>query len=485
MSPSSVNVITFGAKGDGKTDSSSAFQKAINSLTNGGEVRVPVGIFIIKNVVIKSKISLVGEGAGTILKLPVTSKVWDMVLITGGNVLAEDVIISDMTIDGSADMIKLKDVQMHGIDVEGGSKNLTITRVNFQNICGDGIRTTEDGDLKIVPQFVNITSCSFKTIGRQDIAVVHAYDVLITDCMGTGALDIEPEKPLVKRVTVINCTFNELDAASKNDAELADIVVKDSHFQESLLWSLRGMLVYNCEINHMRISTARDVTIQNNTMKMLELFPASGSVCSAITVVGNTIDTTTSGSDKPIAGISGQAGTGLYMWNAQNCTITKNTIAGEVCSIYVSSGCNQTTISNNIIKYVKGKLSPKSAVLAINKSDGLIVTENSLNGWSKGIEADGSSNQSNMIIENNQFTLTTEQCIDVKSSINTSIKNNTFNNNGAIYIYKGTASITDNTFNNSTMYRVILEKCTATVGRNKATNSNNLYKNVGSQITYL
>lgn len=485
MSQASIIVTAFGAKGDGKTDSSAAFQKAIDSLTAGGEILVPAGIYVIKNVVIKSNIKLFGEGSASVLKLPANGKVWDMVLITGGNVLAENVVISDLTIDGSADKIGLKDVQMHGIDVQGGSKNLTITRVYLQNMCGDGIRTTDDGKLKIVPQYLSFDHCTFNTIGRQDIAVVHGYDVTITNCVGTGTLDIEPEKPLMKRVTASGCTFYQMQAASKNNNELAEITVKNSKFQEALLWSLRGMLVANCEITHLRISNATDVTVLNNKFRMVELFPASGTKCSAITIQNNVIENISAGASKPIAGISNQAGVGLYMWNGEDCIISNNVINAEVTGVYVSSGCNRTQIDNNWIQLVPGSLTANYGISLINQSDGVKITNNSLVNWKNGIIADGATHQTNTLIEKNTFSTGGDNCVAMKVCTNTLINQNIFKDNAGLYIYKGTVVIKGNSFQNSTKYRVTLDSCTATIGNNSSTAfGKDLIKNNKSQVTY-
>lgn len=486
MSQASIIVTAFGAKGDGRTDSSAAFQKAIDSLTSGGEILVPAGTYIIKNVVIKSNIKLFGEGAASVLKLPANGKVWDMVLITGGNVRAENVVISDLTIDGSADKIGLKDVQMHGIDVQGGSKNVTITRVYFQNMCGDGIRTTEDGSLKIIPQYLSFDHCTFKTIGRQDIAVVHGYDIAITNCVGTGRLDIEPEKPLVKRVAASGCTFYELQASSKNDHELADITVNNSKFQESLLWNLRGMRIANCEISHLRISNAMDVTIVDNKFRMVELFPVSGTKCSAITIENNVIDNITIGGSKPIAGISNQPGVGLYMWNAEDCFISNNVINAEVTGVYVSSGCNRTQIDNNWIQLVPGNLASNYGISLINQSDSVKITNNTLVNWKNGIIADGSTHQTNTLIEKNTFATGGDNCIAVKACTNTRITQNIFKENAGIYIYKGTVVIKGNSFQNSTKPKVTLDSCIATIDNNSATAfAKDLIKNNNSQVSYV
>lgn len=63
-----VNVADFGAIGDGRTDNTAAFKKAIG---NGQvKVRVPEGIFITKGILLTSWTCLVGAGKGkTIIKL--------------------------------------------------------------------------------------------------------------------------------------------------------------------------------------------------------------------------------------------------------------------------------------------------------------------------------------------------------------------------------------------------------------------------------
>lgn len=396
-----VNVASFGASGNGATNSSTAFQNAINSLPNGGEIRVPAGTYIVRDIVIKSGIHLIGEGAATVLKLPSDSKVWSMVLITGGDVPAKNVVISDLTIDGSADMIGLRDVQMHGIDVQGGSKEVLIKRVHFQNMCGDGIRITEDGQLKIVPQYVNIEASTFESIGRQDIAVVHGYDVKITDSTGTGSLDIEPEKPLVKRVTVINCTFTRLDAASSNRS--AGIIVRNSRFQDALLWNLSGIHIESSEFGQMRISSARDVTIHNNRMKMLEIFPPSGKKSTDITITDNIIENIAKDTNSPVAGFSDHLGVGIYMWNAQDSIISNNIIRAEVIGIYISSGCNQISIKDNTIELVEGNLPSEYGLFSIQNSNGVTVSKNTFIGWQKGVLVNDSRLQTNKMIGNNLF----------------------------------------------------------------------------------
>lgn len=63
-----MNVRSFGARGDGKTDDTKAIQKAVNSVaTRGGKLVFPPGVFLISSVVnveCKEHICLAGAGRG-------------------------------------------------------------------------------------------------------------------------------------------------------------------------------------------------------------------------------------------------------------------------------------------------------------------------------------------------------------------------------------------------------------------------------------
>ncbi|SDN32416.1 Right handed beta helix region [Paenibacillus sp. yr247] len=492
----SVNVINFGALPDGKSDSSSAFQKAIDSLPNGGMVEIPEGIFIIKNVRLTSNIKLIGKGGATVLKLPLTGKVWDMVLIVGGGKGAYNVSISDMVIDGNKSAIGLSDVQMHGIDVRGGSEDILIQKINFTNICGDGIRVSYDETSGLVPSKILIENCFFSRMGRQDIAVIHAYDSIISSCTGTGTLDIEPEGALVKRISIVGCIFTELNITADSMVEFADCTVAECIFQDSTIWYARGIQIGNSVVNHLRVSTAQDVILQNNSFKMLELFPTSDGNCSRISVIGNLIENlNNSASDPALSGFSNNPGVSLLLWNAQDCMIVNNIIRSENNAIYVSENCHRTVISGNKIDFTNGPLTKDAinqggtlGIKLINSTTDLKITKNTVDGWYKAITANGAYHQKNLFIEGNTISnsVIKENAIEIYSSDSTMVRDNILYQDGGIAIYWGTVWVTKNHFYNTLASRILLSQCDASVGGNTAlVMPEKLYNVFSSKVKYV
>src|SRR6187549_3540901 len=63
-----INILSFGAIGDGVTDCYNAFQKAEDSLPSGGEIFVPKGRYRVSQAFFhRSKVTLTGEGAESII----------------------------------------------------------------------------------------------------------------------------------------------------------------------------------------------------------------------------------------------------------------------------------------------------------------------------------------------------------------------------------------------------------------------------------
>ena len=61
--PQNVSVLDFGCHGDGITDDTYNFQRAIDYVADngGGVVNVPVGVYLVDGLMLKGDVSLVGE----------------------------------------------------------------------------------------------------------------------------------------------------------------------------------------------------------------------------------------------------------------------------------------------------------------------------------------------------------------------------------------------------------------------------------------
>ena len=85
----SVNVREFGARGDGVTDDTAAFQAAADALlATGGILTVPLGTYILKQVRIHSKTWVRGSGAGTTILKNTSTETTNDGVIRNNNIVS-------------------------------------------------------------------------------------------------------------------------------------------------------------------------------------------------------------------------------------------------------------------------------------------------------------------------------------------------------------------------------------------------------------
>jgi hypothetical protein len=214
---SSVNVKDKGAKGDGLTDDTDAFQAAVNSLpAAGGTVAVPAGSFLIdasRSIRLKSGTTLRMEQGTRLVAKPNSLDRSYVVLVEG----AKGVVISGGAIVGERDHHTGTTGEWgHGIYVRG-SVDVSISDVHISSCWGDGIcigAIPQKGALALKSSAIRIQRVVSTGNRRQGLSIGPAEDVRITECEfsntnGTkpsAGVDIEPEQPeTAARITVSGC----------------------------------------------------------------------------------------------------------------------------------------------------------------------------------------------------------------------------------------------------------------------------------------
>lgn len=136
-----VNILDYGAKGDGETDDTQAIQNAINyaSTMNMG-VFIPVGIFIVSpdtGLSIPSNMVILGAGFDSVIKVSPQSDV------QGNIIKAEDsdmVLLSNFCVDGNrANQSQLDTVACHYGVYLSSSNNSKVENVTVHDMTGVGV----------------------------------------------------------------------------------------------------------------------------------------------------------------------------------------------------------------------------------------------------------------------------------------------------------------------------------------------------------
>lgn len=95
-----IDVTTYGAKGDGITNDTVAIRLAVSNLPNGGTLFFPIGTYLVDNIMLKSNIIVKGNGESTIIKL-------------NDNAVRSDGRSNCFTVENITNVI-IKDIQLDG-----------------------------------------------------------------------------------------------------------------------------------------------------------------------------------------------------------------------------------------------------------------------------------------------------------------------------------------------------------------------------------
>lgn len=219
-----VNVKDFGAKGDGTTDDTKAFQHLIDSLaaTGGGTVFVPTGNYAIDakvSIYLKSRVDLMMQDTLTLLSaIPNNSQSYKIISITD----ATDVRVTGGKIVGERYQHTIADPNHPGEWGMGigiySSKKVQIDNMVIVDCWGDGIYINSNGESAEPCKFIVINKVISRNNRRQGMSILKSNFVRVKNSKflytnGTSpqaGIDIEPNTGTARKITIVNseCAYN-------------------------------------------------------------------------------------------------------------------------------------------------------------------------------------------------------------------------------------------------------------------------------------
>ena len=164
------------------------------------------------------------------------------------------------------------DPQNHGIMIRG-SENVSVTRVLFRQIYGDGLWAgCSATSLSRPARNVHISECDFEVTGRNAISLGQACDgVTIRDCQTRAvfaqSVDLEPVSQGLRNITVDHCKlglwWNPANIARDVNSPIS--LTGGNFIANSTAIHARGVTITNCVIpGPVVIQSATDVLVARN-----------------------------------------------------------------------------------------------------------------------------------------------------------------------------------------------------------------------------
>ncbi|HEY3113558.1 MAG TPA: right-handed parallel beta-helix repeat-containing protein [Gemmatimonadaceae bacterium] len=256
-----VNVRDFGARGDGKTDDTAAFNRCIKSLADsGGTARVPQGVYVIdptRSVVMINNLTLALDKGAVLQAIPVAANAY--AVIAGKNLHNVTVIGGAIIGDREAHLGSAGEWGM-GIDFRACS-DVRIEAVHVSGCWGDGLYVGTNAGVE--SQRVTIRNCVSRRNRRQGLSLTGCRGCLIEDCefsdtAGTSpqsGIDLEPNAHgVVRDVTIRRCTvLRNAGWGITMSANVEAVTVRDSHVGANGREGIAMSHVTNCSVSNSRL----------------------------------------------------------------------------------------------------------------------------------------------------------------------------------------------------------------------------------------
>lgn len=312
-SATAINVKSFGAKGDGRTDDTKAIQRAITE-SKGREVLIPAGTYRISYLTVADNVTITGTNAVLKSNKPISY----VLRITGSNVK-----IQGLVIDGNNQSIQ-------GLSVGANLNDITITKTVVQNI-------TQDAHFKAqIPVGIridgNTNNVLLDTIQVKNIN--GKYNVGNTkQAIGLFIAPSKKEWNAGENIVIKNSSFDGIGPRSNSDAILVRGFTQPT-----------GIVIENNSFVRVRDRAIRilspGVTIKRN--KIVNSFKKNNP---GVVAANNQFDMTSAihiGADNVTADRNSINGRGSYfaaieITGANNITLTNNSISNAIGSSFSNS----------------------------------------------------------------------------------------------------------------------------------------------------
>jgi len=424
--------------GDANENCFGTIQAAINAATAGDTINVAAGTYKESNITIDKKLSIVGEAKESVILAPSAEDTGSGTSSFDGNyqhgimITADNVSISNLTIDGKANNIEnggtLPNHNNYRIGIlnfsssEQGFDNLSIDNVNINNIRFRGIYlnpTTTSGH--------QITNSTISNIEYKQAIAAYTSNIVISN------------NTIFNAGSGIRVTPNETTSSSMTititDNTLFNIAGTYSQYYGHS-WPSHAIYYRNPNVDQTVIITGNNITIGDGAEAIDEgvlgmyIYNADGNSI----IQGNTINS-----------LNGEANWGMYIGGCAGTTVDNNTlIMNDTDSgIYLGRGStgipvpnivsNNTLTSTNSISNV---VSEGAAIVMGDHGDlfwmwekpyntNNTITNNAISGFVRGILLHGDD---------------TSAYYEAGSTVEATITNNDFSNNSLFAVDANTLS---------------------------------------------